>query len=210
MREIVNYLAHLYLAGESPESLLGNLLADFVKAPLSSLDDLGFREGVELHRRIDRFTDAHPAFIHSRSLFSAARRRAAPALVDIFYDHFLARDWERYSDLKLMEFLKEATQRMEDARDAVPDAVQPMVDRILPVYWLAGYGSLYGVRISVDRLAQRRRPGLGLLGGAEELEANYEAFEADFRRLFDDLCLFVRETALPAAMIELAVSPNDC
>ncbi|MDX2149555.1 MAG: ACP phosphodiesterase [Bryobacteraceae bacterium] len=204
MRGLVNYLAHLYLAGETPESLLGNLLADFVKAPLSSLPHPGFRQGVELHRRIDRFTDAHPAFLHSRSLFTPARRRAAPALVDIFYDHFLARDWERYSDMKLMEFLREASERMEEGRDAVPDFVMPMLDRILPVYWLAGYGSLHGVRMSIDRLAQRRRPGLGLSGGADELEANYEAFEADFRRVFEDLCVYVRETALPAAMIELA------
>src|ERR1051325_10142199 len=100
----MNYLAHLFLAEDDPESLLGNLLGDFVKGAKKDDYPDSIRRGIELHRKVDRFTDAHRVVRSSLSLISPARRRFAGVLVDIFYDHLLAKDWQIYSSVPLATF----------------------------------------------------------------------------------------------------------
>ncbi len=58
----MNHLAHLFLAGDSAESLIGNLSGDFVKGILGDRFSPGIREGIAQHRSIDAFTDSHPAW----------------------------------------------------------------------------------------------------------------------------------------------------
>jgi hypothetical protein len=57
----MNFLAHLHLAAHTGSSLTGNLLGDFIKGPLPTGLADHFDEGIWLHRKIDAFTDAHPA-----------------------------------------------------------------------------------------------------------------------------------------------------
>src|SRR5579885_1141988 len=56
----MNYLAHLFLARDDAESLIGNLAGDFVKGPLRDRFTPGIRDGIMQHRHIDAFTDTHP------------------------------------------------------------------------------------------------------------------------------------------------------
>jgi len=187
----LNYLAHLYLSDGTPESLLGNLLADFLKAPASAVEDAKLREGVELHRRIDRFTDSHRCFLRSVERCSPERRRAAPVLVDIFYDHYLARDWGEYAPLPLVEFLEGSRVRMLSRWSLLPAHTQPALERLMPLHWMARYAEMEGIAVVVDRVARRVRADVGLAGGAEELERNYEGLGEDFREFFGELTAFV-------------------
>ena len=103
----MNYLAHALLAGDHPADRIGGVIGDFVKGPLDPLPaglGPGLAAGVMLHRRIDSFADTHPAFLRSRGRVSAARRRVAGVMVDMFYDHFLARHWAHFSDQALGDF----------------------------------------------------------------------------------------------------------
>jgi len=92
----MNFLAHLYLADPQPLGLLGSLMGDFVKGPLGGRYPEPITRGIMLHRRIDTFTDAHAVVRASRTRISPGRRRFAGIMIDVFYDHFLARDWARY------------------------------------------------------------------------------------------------------------------
>src|SRR6266850_1875154 len=100
----MNWLAHLYLSEPNPEFRLGNLLADI--APDRSLASLpaAFQRGIAQHRRIDAFTDSHPVVRRSIQRFAPPFRRFGSIVCDVFYDHFLARDWDSYSSEPLSTF----------------------------------------------------------------------------------------------------------
>ena len=101
----MNYLAHLYLSEDSPESLLGSIMGDFVKGTIGDRYPLKIKRGIKLHRKIDTYTDSHPTTRASRSLYSPARRRFAGIIVDLCYDHFLYRHWSEFTDVAIDQFI---------------------------------------------------------------------------------------------------------
>ena len=99
----MNYLAHALLAGPHPEMVLGGLMGDFVKGRIGDDWPEPLRGGLLLHRRIDRYTDEHRVVAASRARFPPPRRRFAGIVVDVCFDHFLARDFERWSGGRVLE-----------------------------------------------------------------------------------------------------------
>lgn len=100
----MNYLAHLHLGGQRPEELLGSLYGDFVKGRLQGQFRPDIESGIQLHRSIDVFTDHHPLVDQALARFSHTRRRYAGIVLDVFFDHCLARDWSRYAEQPLERF----------------------------------------------------------------------------------------------------------
>lgn len=183
----MNFLAHALLAGPDPADRLGAMLGDFVKGPLPAGLPPEVAAGVDLHRRIDSFADAHPAFRQSRERVSAPRRRYAGIMIDLFYDHFLAVHWERYSGDVLEDFAGGIYGLMAAHSGLLP----PRLQRILPVMrdqdWMSSYRSIETIGLALDRMAQGRltRPNT-LAGSALELVARYDDFERDFRAFLPD------------------------
>ena len=85
----MNFLAHLYLADDTPHSLIGNMLGDFVNGDFRSRYNTEICRGILLHRKVDVFTDNHPVFLHSKRRISNEYRLLKGIMVDLFYDHFL-------------------------------------------------------------------------------------------------------------------------
>ena len=100
----MNYLAHLHLGGPQPAQLLGSLYGDFVKGPLDGRFATDVEAAIRLHRRIDAFTDRHPRVRAACARFPVERRRYAGILLDLFFDHCLARCWGDYADEPLAHF----------------------------------------------------------------------------------------------------------
>ena len=88
----MNYLAHIFLAGDSEESLLGNIMGDFVKGSIGDGFHPGIEEGIRTHRKVDVFTDSHEIFKASKKLMSPERRRFAGVIIDLGFDHLLAKN----------------------------------------------------------------------------------------------------------------------
>ncbi len=88
----MNYLAHFLLSGESTSILVGNFIGDLVRGNQFSTLDPAIQRGIMLHRAIDRFTDAHPVVRRSKQRAQAVTGRYASVVIDVFYDHFMARD----------------------------------------------------------------------------------------------------------------------
>lgn len=121
----MNWLAHLYLSEANPQFRVGNLLPDLASA--AQLAGLGesFQRGIRCHREIDRFTDAHPRFKSCMSRFPPPYRRYGGVLTDIYFDHFLARDWLEYSGVSLNSFIDEVYRDIEFAcRNCQPRRVR--------------------------------------------------------------------------------------
>jgi len=121
----MNWLAHLYLSEPDPAFRLGNLLPDLI--PARSLTSLPaeFQKGVGQHRRIDAFTDSHPVVRRSIQRIEPSSRRFGGILCDIFYDHFLARDWASYSSQLLPEFARTIYASFDQYRASIPPRVLP-------------------------------------------------------------------------------------
>lgn len=190
----MNYLAHALLAGPDPADRLGAMLGDFVKGPLPGGLPAPVAAGVKLHRRIDSFADTHPAFNQSRARVSPQRRRYAGIMIDMFYDHLLARHWEEYSGQLLEDFAAEVYALMLAHAELLP----PRLRHILPFMqaddWLTSYGSLEAIGAALDRLAEKRLARPNTLGGSVvELETCYGEFERDFLAFFPDAQAYADE-----------------
>ena len=101
----MNYLSHLFLAGDNEESKIGNLLGDFVKGKLTDEYSPEIIKGIKAHRKIDKFTDSHDIVRQTRKLISNKRSRYSGVLIDIFFDHFLTVKWDLYSDSEFDNFI---------------------------------------------------------------------------------------------------------
>jgi acyl carrier protein phosphodiesterase len=186
----MNYLAHALLSRHSPEAILGALLGDFVKGPLDTRYSSAVREAILLHRAIDRYTDAHPVALASRARVGPERRRFAPILVDVFYDHFLARHWSDYCEIPLAQFAAQVYQVLLGHRAELPERLQVVAPRMAAHDWFSAYAEIGGIAAAVDGIAWRLRrfPRAAVLrGGVDELTCHYRDFEGDFRSFFPQL-----------------------
>ena len=188
----MNYLAHLFLAEGSPESLIGSILGDFVKGAIEDQYSQGVRRGIELHRKIDAYTDSHEITLASRNLFSPLRRRFAGIIVDLCYDHFLYRHWSKFAEVKLDEFVSHVYDILRAHGAILPERLQAMIPVMIREDWLGSYQDLQGVELAMKRLSKRITRGDRLLGAIEEIKHHYLKLEADFLIFFPDLEHYVK------------------
>jgi acyl carrier protein phosphodiesterase len=189
----MNYLAHVFLARHSSEAMIGGLLGDFVKGSIHGYP-AEIRAGILLHRAIDRYTDTHNIVRASCALVSARRRRYAGIMVDVFFDHFLARHWPRFADVPLHVFTR-ATYAELLARSAeFPQRLQCILPHMAADDWLASYHDVQAIDAAINGISRRFRRANPLLGGAQEMLDNYASLQANFLQFFPELLRFVRVT----------------
>ncbi|CAI08412.1 ACP phosphodiesterase [Aromatoleum aromaticum] len=176
----MNFLAHAYLAGESPADRLGGLIGDFVKGPLPAGLPPDVAAGVRLHRQIDVFADTHAAFVRSRSRVSTGRRRVGGVMVDMFYDHFLALHWSRFRDEPLDVFTTQLYALLEANVPMLPPPLVDLLPSITGADWFGSYRSVDATSHALDRIALRLRRTNPLAGSGAELQSDYAGFESDF------------------------------
>ena len=191
----VNYLAHLLLAGDDPQHRLGGLIADFVRGRIETLAadyPAPVLRGIEDHRRLDSFSERHPAFLASRSRVSAERRRVAGIIVDVAYDHFLAIHWDRFSPQPRDDFIDAAYALLERHHRMLPERLQRIAPRMIADDWLGSYEELAVLGIVFDRMSNRLRRSNALAGALEEVERAYPRLEADFLAFFPEAMAYAR------------------
>jgi acyl carrier protein phosphodiesterase len=187
----MNYLAHLYLAEDSADSIIGNLLGDFVKGRLDDRYGEGIVKGIATHRKVDSFTDSHELILSSKRLISAERRRFSGIIVDLGFDHFLARNWSEYSSVDLGVFTKKIYDLLKDHENLLPDGLKSVVPRMAEEDWLGSYKEIEAVGKALDRIARRFKRENNLTGAIEELVKNYKKLEENFRAFFPQLTSYV-------------------
>ena len=187
----MNFLAHALLAGDADADRIGGLLGDFVKGLLPAGLPPDLAAGVALHRAIDSFADRHPAFIASRARISPLRRRVSGVLVDLFYDHLLARDWGEYGPGSIEQYTMQLYASLDDFSGFLPEKACEVANSMRLHDWLSSYRRVEAVGEAIDRMAvYRLRRANTLAGGVEEFLADPEGFEADFRIFLPDALEF--------------------
>lgn len=197
----MNYLAHLYLSGNHPEITIGNFIADHVKGSQIQQYSGGFLEGILLHRQIDTFTDTHEVVAMSKERLRPIFRKYAPVIVDVFYDHFLARDWLKYHHLSLQQFAGESYDLLRSHQHVLPERTVYMLHYMESQNWLLNYATIAGVRRALTGLSKRTTFDSGMERATDYLEHHYAEFEKEFERFFPELRQFVAvASAMPRAI----------
>lgn len=187
----MNYLAHLHLGGPRPGQLLGSLYGDFVKGPLAGRFAAEVEAAILLHRRIDAFTDRHPLVRAACARFPVERRRYAGILLDLFFDHCLARHWDDYADEPLAGF-SARVYRVLDAEPQLPGRLAQIAPRMAAQDWLGSYREFAVLERVLLNMQRRLSRPEGLDGALIELERLYPALLEDFRRFYPELMAFAR------------------
>ena len=188
----MNYLAHLYLADDSPESIVGNLLGDFLKGQGTEGYCDEIKKGIRLHQNVDTYTDSHPIVRESKRLISPANRRYAGILVDVFYDHFLAKNWLNYSTVSLQDFTVKVYNILQSYQEILPASLKRGLPQMITKNLLMSYAEISGINMALQRLSLRLKRENNLGTAKEELVANYENFEVNFSQFFPELIDYVK------------------
>ncbi len=187
----MNFLAHLYLADNTPDSIIGNMLGDFVGMDFRETYNAEICRGIIQHRKIDRFTDSHPIFLQSKKRISNDYRLLKGVMVDIFYDHYLAKNWPDYSEVTLEEFCSYVYDIFLDYRPNLPPRLQSMIPIMVAENWLLSYREVEGIASVLNGMSRRISRKNNLANGAEELLKHYREFENDFKTFFPKLIAYV-------------------
>lgn len=184
----MNFLAHIYLSNDDPEIMTGNFIGDFVKGRnYASIYGKKIATGIELHRMIDEYTDKHETVTRSKSLLRSKYRHYSPVIVDIFYDHFLARFWEKYHPMPLEQYSQKAYKILLSNDAVLPTQVKNMLPYMIKDNWLLNYGSLEGISASLNGISRRTQYDSKMEESIVELETYYDQFKEDFEIFFPDI-----------------------
>ena len=168
------------------------MMGDFVKGVLNAGYPPRITKGLELHRRIDSFAGRHPAFIASKRRISSDYGHYRGILVDLYYDHFLAAEWESFSDEPFELFVAKAWRIMREHGEILPQRLQARLEEIF-TRWLPSYRQVEGVDAVLRRMAARVGRPNPLGGGAAELARHYGELREDCFRFFPDARRYVEE-----------------
>jgi acyl carrier protein phosphodiesterase len=193
----VNFLAHLHLSGSNEKILVGNFIADFVKGKLAlAAFDPGIVLGIELHRAIDTFTDTHSIVKESKARLSPKYRHYSGVVVDMFYDHFLAKSWDKYHLMPLPDFSQVAYKTLNQHHAILPADAQRMLPFMTTHNWLVGYGTEQGLHRALSGMAKRTPFESKMEEAVADLKLSYYLFEVEFAEFFPILKRYTEEWLL--------------
>ncbi len=189
----MNYLSHLFLAEDTEESKIGNLLGDFVKGWLNDDFTPEIIKGIKTHRKVDSFTDSHEIVKQTKKLISPGRRKYSGVLVDIFFDHFLTLKWHDYSDADFDLFIESTYKILLKYQDIYPLKGKALIPRIVQKDWLRKYGDFEGLSLVFERMSVRVKRENPLAGSEDELRENYNEIEENFNIFFPEVITYVEK-----------------
>jgi len=189
----MNFLAHIYLSFEDDEITIGNFIADSIRGnKFKHLPDR-VQKGILLHREIDTYTDAHPIARLSSKRLHQNYSHYSRVIVDIFYDHFLAKNWQQYSDTPLGIFADKFYDLLEDNFTILPDGTKRMIPYMISDNWLLNYAQMDGIGRVLNGMNRRTNNKSKMNYAIIDLEKNYEAFEVEFTAFFNELISFSKK-----------------
>jgi acyl carrier protein phosphodiesterase len=189
----MNFLAHAHLSGENPDLLVGNLIADSVKGNQVALFPKQVANGILLHRQIDTYTDAHETVRKSVGTIRKEAGKYSGVVVDIYYDHFLARKWSEFSNIPLSQFTVSAYRILGNHHYLLPGRVKRMLPYMIAQNWLNSYANLKDLRRIFWGMDRRTKFISGMSRAVDILESHYDSLEKDFEDFYPEMIAFASE-----------------
>jgi acyl carrier protein phosphodiesterase len=192
----MNFLAHIYLSGEEEGVILGNFIADGIKGKRYLKYPPQIAKGILLHRAIDSFTDAHPTVHQSTARLHKNYGHYSGVIVDILYDHFLAKNWSQYSNKPLEEYVQDFYGLLRKNFTILPARIQRMMPYMIADNWLLSYATVEGISKILEQMNVRTKGVSKMNLAVTELREFYPEFEQEFTSFFEELILFSKQKRL--------------
>jgi acyl carrier protein phosphodiesterase len=186
----MNFLAHIYLSGDNDLLKIGNFMADGIRGKQFETYPQEIQKGIILHRAIDTFTDSHPIFRQSTKRLHEKYHHYAGVIVDILYDHFLAKNWDNYSDVKLEDFVNQFYKSLQENKDVLSERAIAIMPTLMRENWLLSYRSIEGINHILTQMDRRTKNQSKMRFASQQLLEYYSEFEEEFTNFFDELILF--------------------
>ena len=186
----MNFLAHIYLSGDNDLIKIGNFMADGIRGKHFENYPLDVQKGIILHRAIDTFTDVHPIFRQSTKKLHEKYHHYSGVIVDVLYDHFLAKNWNQYSDEKLEDFVERFYQSLYDNNKILTDRTKDIMPYMIAHNWLVSYQTIEGIHRILTQMDHRTKNQSQMRFATNELSEFYPEFEEEFTNFFQELILF--------------------
>lgn len=192
----MNFLAHIYLSGNNDLIKIGNFMADGIRGKDYQAFPPDIQKGILLHRAIDTFTDAHPLFRQGTKRLHEKYHHYAGVILDVFYDHFLSKNWNAYSTEKLEDYAASFYQLLDDNYDLLTDRTKHMLPIMKAHNWLVSYASVEGIGRILFNMDRRSGNTSKMSSATTELEQYYQEFEAEFTQFFAEIQQMAHEKLL--------------
>jgi len=189
-KKIVNFLAHAFLSGTNEEILLGNFVADSIKGKMLETYSLDFQKGVFLHRAIDHFTDTHPLVTSCNSHIRQHFKKFSGVVTDIYFDHFLAKNWRNFNTIPLNEYANYVYDLLQRNFDILPPRSKRILPWMMQQNWLEGYADFTLLQRVFNGMSNRTSFESGMENAVRVLRSEYDFFEDKFQNFFPDLMQF--------------------
>lgn len=183
----MNYLSHLYLSGPSDGVKLGNFIGDYVKGNRFTRYPTEIRKGILLHRQIDSFMDEHPLSHASAELFRARYTRFSRVIIDVVYDHYLAKNWDKYSDQSLHDFVNEVHKLFITNYFILPPQVRQFLPFLIRSRRMENYQHLSGIEKTLKIMANHTVLPDHSAWAVEQIVKNDRQLQEQFTGFFEDI-----------------------
>ena len=189
----MNFLAHIYLSGNDDLIKIGNFMADGIRGKDYENYPPKIKTGIFLHRFIDSYTDSHPVFRQSTKRLHENYSHYSGVIVDMFYDHFLCKNWSNYSDENLGDFVQNFYTSLRENYDILNDKTQHLLPYMEKGNWLYNYQFLDKLRLILSQMDKRTKRDFGMRFSINELQEYYSEFESEFTLFFEEIRQAVKE-----------------
>lgn len=186
----MNFLAHIYLSGDEDAVIIGNFIADGIKGKKYLKFPKNIQRGILLHRAIDSYTDHHYVVRQSTRRLHEKYGHYSGVIVDILYDHFLAKNWDKYHHQPLDEYVDNFYTLLHKNYEILPTRIQRMIPYMTSDNWLLSYATIPGISKILQGMNVRTK-GISKMNFAVlELQEFYEEFEEEFTTFFEELIAY--------------------
>jgi acyl carrier protein phosphodiesterase len=189
----MNFLAHIYLSGTDEGVKIGNFMADSIRGRQYESYPKAIMKGILLHRAIDSFTDNHPIYRKSKHRLHEKYGHYSGVIMDIVYDHFLAKNWASYSDELLENYAQNFYTLLQKRYDELTEKTQKILPYMIGRNWLVSYASLEGLELILFQMDHRTKNRVAMQEAIVEVKTFYTEFEEEFTLFFADLQQFCTE-----------------
>ena len=188
----MNFLAHIYLSGENELLAIGNFMADGIRGHQYLEFHPEVQKGVLLHRTIDSFTDAHPIYRKSKHRLHEKYGHYSGVIMDIVYDHYLAKNWAKYHTTTLSTYAENFYQLLEKHYALLTEKAKTMMPYMIERDWLTSYATLGGLEMILFQMDYRTKHRAHMQEAIVEIQEFYTDFEEEFTAFFKELMVICK------------------
>lgn len=183
----MNFLAHIFLSGNDHASMIGNFIADSVKGKEILSYSPEIQEGIQFHRFIDHYTDTHPIITEGKKILAPYFGKYNSVVMDIYMDHFLAKDWVTYSNVPLAAYSDTTYKILTKHKEILPERIQEMLPYMIKQDWLTNYAYFHGMEQVFKGMSRRASFVSHMEDATDILKLHYQSMQDCFDQFFPDL-----------------------